>query len=376
VLAAFLAAAACSKATPTTDGGLPASSSTLSSWPAPSSSDGTAKPGMVFIPAGRLMAGTPPAKTPRIADEEMPGAAVEMGGFYIDLLPWPNEPNAIPTTAVTRDDAAALCATKQKRLCTELEWERACKGPSNATYEYGDAYRKEPCGTGIPLEQASHRPSGEHAQCKSEFGALEMHGGPWEWTASSWGRGAKDRDAAQGVLRGGNSVAGELVGRCANAIARDPSKKAPTMGFRCCAGTKNTEEVQLERVGTPELKMTSSSAAEPFLPALATVVGAPSVDPKTMHAWSWIPLSNEELVIALGCSEGTAYARKCGLVIGRHGGGVLAQTDTGRDPPEVNRANGNEVVHLRLRSLDAKGVFSRDITYLYGKVELGDPKRP
>jgi hypothetical protein len=342
---------------------------------------------MVWIPAGTLRAGTPPDRVPRVADEEMAGVPVEVGGFYIDLLPWPNEPNAIPTTNVTRDDAEQLCATKSKRLCSELEWERACKGPDSSVYEYGDVYRKEVCGTGISLEQASHRPTGEHAQCKSGFGVAEMHGGAWEWTSSVWGRGSS-RDGAQGVLRGGNSVAGELVGRCANAIARTPTKKAPTMGLRCCAGPKSSAEVKLDLQGTPGIAMKSDALATSFVAAIATALanGSPIVDPKSLRAWTWTPAVNEELVIAMGCSSATSSyrtPRACGLVVGRLSGGgdagtvtptTLASSDTGRELPEIVR-NG-DARHLRIRSLDVHGVFSRDVTYVYGRVDVGATKRP
>lgn len=367
----MLALIACTKGnSSTSDASAPAASSTISSWPIASGNaePGASKPGMAFIPAGSLVAGTAPNKTPRVADEEMPGTAIDMGGFYIDLLPWPNEPNAIPTTNIGRDEAEQLCESKQKRLCTELEWERACKGADNTTYEYGDAYRKEPCGTGLSEAQASHRPTGEHAQCKSSFGVMEMHGGVWEWTASSWGRGSKD--ASQGVLRGGNSVAGELVGRCANAIARDPSKKAPTMGFRCCSGPKGMAEVHLDVSGTPALQMNGKAVPD----GLATLLGG-DVDPKTLHAWDWVPIPNEDLTITLGCTSApTVTARTCGLVVGRATGDALASATTGRDPPEVQRAG--DFRHLRMRSLDVHGTFSREITYVYGRVELGDPKRP
>lgn len=375
VVAAVLLAGCSNRGASSDAGVLPATSSTLSSWPAPSlgAEPGASRPGMAFIPAGQLKVGTPPDRTPRLADEEMPGTVVEMGGFYIDLLPWPNEPNAIPTTAVTRDEASALCESKQKRLCSELEWERACKGPESTTYEYGDTYRKEPCGTGISLEQAARRPTGEHAQCKSKFGVMEMHGGAWEWTSSAWGRGTKDKEASQGVLRGGNSVAGELVGRCANAIARDPSKKAPTMGFRCCAGTRSSAEVHLEQVGTPAFQMVSNAHGEALEPALRALISG-DLDPKLQHTWNWIPLANEELVIVQGCNTTSPVtSRRCGFVVGR-AGAVVAQAETGRDPPELARAS--DFRHLRMRSLDQRGTFSRTVTYLYGKVELGDPKRP
>src|SRR5688500_10808005 len=42
------------------------------------------RPGMVWIPPGVLIAGTPADKLPRVADEEMAGEQVVMRGFYID----------------------------------------------------------------------------------------------------------------------------------------------------------------------------------------------------------------------------------------------------------------------------------------------------
>jgi hypothetical protein len=325
---------------------------------------------MAWIPTGTLVAGTPPDRTPRVADEEMAGVPVEVTGFYIDLLPWPNEPNAIPTANVTRDEAEQLCQSKGKRLCSELEWERACKGPESTTYEYGDAYQKDTCGTGVAPEQAARRPTGEHAPCKSGFGVLEMHGGVFEWTSSAWGRGSTN--ASLGVLRGGNALAGEIVGRCANAIARAPTKKASMMGLRCCAGSKSPAEVTLELKGTPGLMLGRTSDPSIWVAALAAAAGQGAgaiIDPKSVHTWSWVPVANEELVVATGC--GTA-PKACGLVVGR-GKEILASAPTGRDPPELARVG--DARHLRMRSLDAQGVFGRDITYQFGRIEVGEPKR-
>src|SRR5262249_49987806 len=150
----------------------------------------------------------------------------------------------------------------------------------------------------------------------------EMHGGPWEWTSSAWGRSSKD--AAQGVLRGGNSVAGELVGRCANAIARADGKKSPTMGFRCCAGTKNAAEVKLDVAGTPSLIPTTTRIANMWSNAVAKG-GSGATDPKTLHAWTWIPVGNEELVVTTGCVQAP---RSCVLVVGR-ADTTLATVNTG-----------------------------------------------
>lgn len=331
-----------------------------------------AKPGMMWIPAGTLRAGTPAEKVPRVPDEELAGVPIELGGFYIDQHPWPNEPGAIPTTNVTRDEAEALCVSKGKRLCTELEWERACKGPENTTYEYGDAYRSATCGTGQAPEVAARRPAGESPQCKSGFGVSDMHGIVSEWTSSSWGRGAKD--PTLGVLRGGNATVGELAGRCANGLARAPSKKSATMGLRCCAGPKNEAEVKLKLEGTPGLGPASLDAITPWSSELATVVSQP-IDPKTLRGLHWIPVANEELFVVQGC--GTGMPHSCGLVVGRVRNGkryVASNAVVGREPGEVARSG--DARHLRVRALDVRGTFSREITYVYGKIELGELKRP
>ena len=96
---------------------------------------------MVWIPNGPLVAGTPEGSLPRISDEEMPGEQVILRAYYIDVFPYPNEEGAIPLTNVSQEAALAMCAARSKRLCSELEWERACKGPDNLRYEYGDGSR-------------------------------------------------------------------------------------------------------------------------------------------------------------------------------------------------------------------------------------------
>ncbi len=335
---------------------------------------GAPRPGMAWIPPGTLRTGTPADHVPRVADEEPAGAPVEMGGFYIDLLPYPNEPGAIPTSNVTRDDAEQLCTAKGKRLCTELEWERACKGPDNASYEYGDTYRASACGTGVAPEEAAHRPAGEHAVCKSGFGVADMHGGVWEWTDSPWARGSKERSL--GVLRGGNAVAGELVGRCANAIGRPTGKRAPTMGLRCCGGTRNEATVQLTVKGTPGFQTVQNpedlhEVWEPVLrPALGTAAN------HFARAWKWSPVPNEELVMILGCNTVTPT---CALAVGRTlegGAALVASADVGHASALPDVARIGDARHLRIRGLDPSGTFGRDITYVYGRVEIGRISRP
>ncbi|MDB4941856.1 MAG: Serine/threonine kinase [Labilithrix sp.] len=336
---------------------------------------GAARPGMAWVPPGTLRSGTPADKAPRVADEEPAGTAVEMGGYYIDLLPYPNEPGAIPTSNVTRDEAEALCAAKGKRLCSELEWERACKGPENLSYEYSDVYRASACGTGVAPEEAARRPAGEHVVCKSGFGVADMHGGVWEWTDSPWGRGSREKSL--GVLRGGNSVAGELVGRCANAIGRPTGKRAPTMGLRCCAGAKNEAQVQLTVKGLPGFATvgTPEELHATWEPVLRPVLGIAANH--FTRAWKWMPVPNEELVIILGCTS--ASASSCSIAVGRsiEGAATLVGTaDVGHAMALPDVARVGDARHLRVRGLDPSGTFGRDLTYVYGRVEIGDISRP
>jgi hypothetical protein len=323
---------------------------------------------MVWVPRGPLVAGTPEGSLPRVADEEMPGEQVILKGYYIDVFPYPNEEGAIPLTNVAQATASALCAERGKRLCSELEWERACKGPDNHRYEYGENYRAERCGTGaIPVM----RPTGIRVSCRSDFGARDLHGGAWEWTASSWGRGTSSGLVS---VRGGNSADGELVGRCANARGERPTSPSGTVGFRCCAGPPNTVEVVLDikrganlellrRIDKPQLAQILD-----LLPASANAElgGRPKLG--VDHQWLWRPIGNEELYATRVCS-GLGQRPACGVAITRTLLGRpsmlawassrhwLPSVETDRDPRDLWMIGGDET-----------GTYQRLIQYRFGTV--------
>ncbi len=281
-------------------------------WPEPpTEGEGVPAPrkGMIWIPPGTLTAGTPRDYIPRIADEELPGDRIQMSGFFIDVYPYPNEPGAIARTGMNRDEAVALCALQDKRLCTELEWERACKGPKSTIFEYGDTYRANECATGV---RGRVPPSGLLVGCKSDFGVHDMHGGAWEWTSSAWSRGAPQKipdGGVLGVLRGGNGEPGEIVGRCANAIGRAVNTKRSDVGVRCCAGELNRAEVKLPitrgktlepRALEPELVHSVEQSLAQLSPADLPIPLPLQID----RLWRWHPLGNEELlVVALYCRK-------------------------------------------------------------------------
>jgi hypothetical protein len=325
---------------------------------------------MVWVPRGSLVAGTPEGSLPRVADEEMPGEQVILKGYYIDVFPYPNEEGAIPLTNVSQEAALGMCTTQGKRLCSELEWERACKGPDNWRYEYGEGYRAERCGTGA---EPVLRPTGMRVACRSGFGVRDMHGGAWEWTSSPWGRGYP---AGIASVRGGNSADGELVGRCANARAQKPAQASASLGFRCCAGAANDVEVMLDVKRGPDLKALERidksmlSQVLELLPPQANAElgqrGALSAD----HQWLWHPIGNEELYATRVCA-GLGQRPACGVavtraVLGRPTLVVWASSrhwlpslETDRDPRDLWMIGGDET-----------GTFQRLIQYRYGTVSV------
>ena len=353
-------------------------------WPL---SDDASRPeprrGMIWIPSGVLVAGTPEGRTPRVADEELPGVATPLHGFYIDEFAYPNEAGAIPKTGLSRDEAQNLCVQQGKRLCSELEWERACKGPSNWTYDYGDAYRAAECTMGVASRLS---PSGLRVGCKSGFGVHDLHGGPWEWTASAWGRGGS---AQLGTVRGGNAEAGELVGRCANGMALAPATKRGDLGVRCCSGEANNAEVQLPVTRGKLLEVRAPKPAS--LAALSDVVmaNAPHELPKDQafrvdRIWSWHPVGNEELLIAAGCAKVTGHLA-CGVGVFREHA-PPGEERAGDAPTLIAFVSSGwwmAVVRSEPRGRDLwvyggddRSSFRTRIAYAWGRVALGEPERP
>ncbi|MEZ4308892.1 MAG: SUMF1/EgtB/PvdO family nonheme iron enzyme [Polyangiaceae bacterium] len=251
------------------------------------------RPGMAWIPAGSLVAGTAPGKVPRVPDEEMAGEQLTMSGYYIDLYPFPNEQGALPRVGVTQAEAKEACEAAGKRLCTELELERACKGPDNTTYEYGDTYKASACNTGVARAPG---PNGMTPTCASGFGVHDLHGGAWSWTASDWKRDPTKSGLV--ALRGGNGAPGELIGRCANGRGLRPDTRSNDIGFRCCAGEANTAEVTVSIPRGPPLTLRKPDRTiAPALEGLARAdPAAPDAGRFTVERmWIWRPFGNEEL---------------------------------------------------------------------------------
>jgi formylglycine-generating enzyme len=158
---------------------------------------------------------------------------------------------AIPQGYIDQIQAASACLASGKRLCTDDEWQRACGGPKDTTYPYGDILAPGVCndardvhpaveyfGTTDPeifshldnacLDQLpeSLDPAGARPGCETAEGAFDMMGNLHEWTA----------DPA-GTFRGGFYVDTAKNGHgCLYATkAHNVSYWDYSTGFRCCA---------------------------------------------------------------------------------------------------------------------------------------------
>lgn len=159
--------------------------------------------------------------------------------------------SAVPQGYINGVQAAAACQAAGKRLCTDTEWLRACRGPSNLTYPYGntripglcnDARATHPLveyfGTPGPWGAAELQHScinqlpasldraGSNSGCQSAEGPYDMMGNLHEWTADP-----------NGTYRGGYYVDTAINGPGCLYLntAHDQHYFDYGTGFRCCA---------------------------------------------------------------------------------------------------------------------------------------------
>jgi len=151
--------------------------------------------------------------------------------FCIDKYEYPNRTGTRPRVGLTWMEAAALCRKAGKRLCTEYEWEKACRGTSGQDYPYGRRFRPGACA--LLIDEPGGYVSGSCPQCKSPYGAYDMSGGVWEWTMNRYDpvSGREER-----VLRGG-ALSGDKrrSSACSFRMAGVPGGVRPLVGVRCCS---------------------------------------------------------------------------------------------------------------------------------------------
>jgi formylglycine-generating enzyme required for sulfatase activity len=200
-------------------------------------------PNMVWIPGGEYVKGRMRSEPAELVSTYEPTATrTSVKGFYIDMFEWPNTPDSQARVVVTAKEAEDLCATAGKRLCSDDEWEKACKGPNNTHYAFdvgpaadgkpgADTFNAEICGDvarDTNKDGQVERTSGSAAACRSGYGAFDMSGGAAEWTSTP-GAGEQFRRT-----KGGSFGKAAQASRCAAHFERRADLGEIGLSFRCC----------------------------------------------------------------------------------------------------------------------------------------------
>jgi formylglycine-generating enzyme required for sulfatase activity len=159
-----------------------------------------------------------------------------------------SNPNVLPWTNVTYVQAEAACTAAGGRLCSEDEWQTACKsttGTCNWGMQSCASYTANQCNgndldgdTGTAGDQDVLKTTGGLANCFSSWGntsnrVFDMSGNAKEWAQSAAGDPANTRR-----LRGGsyNNTSGGM--RCDFRFGVGGDEFVfPNVGFRCCRST-------------------------------------------------------------------------------------------------------------------------------------------
>jgi formylglycine-generating enzyme required for sulfatase activity len=158
----------------------------------------------------------------------------------------------VPQGYISYYSAKRACERAGKRLCSDSEWEHACRGQQDTLYPYGDTYRDAPCNVSRPhhpafvlhsLSSAGHLDprlnllvidgdepvlwlTGASEQCTSRWGddaIYDMVGNLDEWV-----------DSAEGVFRGGFYARKTDRGCEARISSHSAAYFDYSTGTRCC----------------------------------------------------------------------------------------------------------------------------------------------
>ena len=182
----------------------------------------TCPAGMTHVNVGAFMRGSK-----AVGSDVRRYRSVDVASFCIDYYEYPNGRGKKPMASLSWQEAKARCEKRGKRLCSEDEWEKACKGPEGLKYPYGNQIKNDACNLDSSKPEGNLlSESGTFRGCRSGYNVFDLSGNVAEWTAS--------KQAASGyVVKGGSVVGNQDSSRCA---AREiiNEESSDYIGFRCC----------------------------------------------------------------------------------------------------------------------------------------------
>ena len=169
-------------------------------------------------------------------EDESGNYIIPLRAYCIDKYEYPNKPGEYPYNYIDWYDASGKCISEGKRLCTEFEWEKACKGIDDSKYSYGSEYNRDSCNVG---PYSKPETSGARSECVSSYGIFDMDGNFREWTADWYksypgGTQSFNFTGYYRTIRGGDFLGGSEDSRCSNRGSSYPNRIFYSLSFRCC----------------------------------------------------------------------------------------------------------------------------------------------
>ncbi|HWV45075.1 MAG TPA: SUMF1/EgtB/PvdO family nonheme iron enzyme [Nitrospira sp.] len=157
-----------------------------------------------------------------------------------------------PALYVTWAEANNLCMSKQARLPTEAEWEKAARGSEGIAYPWGEATPSSTLAMfgqhhvhEIPILAAVD----SYEEGKSPYGLHHMAGNIAEWVQDWFGfdyyaymperNPPGPTTGRYKSVRGGSWKSNRVMLRTATRGGSSPDQRAATIGFRCARSLKN-----------------------------------------------------------------------------------------------------------------------------------------
>lgn len=140
-----------------------------------------------------------------------------------------------PVVCVTLAQAEAYCRFSGGHLPSEAEWERAAEGDDERLFPWGNAWSPTALNWGEDEAYGSvdghvlTAPVGSYPAGAGPFGALDMAGNAWEWTAG------RDEGTGRSITRGGGYVAAPMAFTTNHRAPQRADRVVANIGFRCAA---------------------------------------------------------------------------------------------------------------------------------------------